>query len=227
MMLEELLELEARELEDELADHDVEDFTRRLAIRLAQAQSNPSPRTTRPVADERAKRSPLPARPVARRGLRRRPTPIVQDDPKMSSSLTFAEVRHLCETVLRSDDLDRLSDFAADYDAAGARTFACLLYTLHKRESALYWWRFAAGAEDELAAHLLAMHHAAVGYAPQARLWRAVARLLGFSPARHLPREVHKETDTPAHGLAHSVLRGSDVSRFLHEQHLPGELVTS
>ncbi|MFF3584554.1 hypothetical protein [Streptomyces mirabilis] len=65
--------------------------------------------------------------------------------------------------VLRSNDIDSLADFAAHYDPRGARTFACLLYTLDRRESALYWWRFAAGREGPLAAHLVAAHHAAVG----------------------------------------------------------------
>jgi hypothetical protein len=58
------------------------------------------------------------------------------------------QVRRVCELVLRSNDIDSLANFAGDYDPRGARTFACLLYTLDRRESALYWWRFAAGGED-------------------------------------------------------------------------------
>jgi hypothetical protein len=39
-----------------------------------------------------------------------------------------------------------MAAFDRDYDATGACAFACLLYILGRRDSALYWWRFAAGA---------------------------------------------------------------------------------
>ncbi|MFE2971671.1 hypothetical protein ACFXKC_50455 [Streptomyces sp. NPDC059340] len=78
-------------------------------------------------------------RPRTRRGLRRRPTPILTQDPATTLTAVVDHVRRLCEMVLRSNDIDSLADFAAHYDPRGARTFACLLYTLDRRESAPYW----------------------------------------------------------------------------------------
>jgi hypothetical protein len=180
----------------------------------APAQTPPA-RTTRPNAPSRGQRF--------RRGLRRRPTPIITTDPTTTATAVIAHVRRLCEVVLRSNDIDRLADFAADYDQAGARTFACLLYTLDRRESALYWWRFAAGAGDPLAAHLLAAHHAAVGRSPDARLWRAFARMMGFTTDRHLPQPVRPGTDI-AEGFAYSVPWDKEMRTFMQSPDLPREL---
>ncbi|AXE27973.1 hypothetical protein C0216_30975 (plasmid) [Streptomyces globosus] len=119
---------------------------------------------------------------------------MIVPDPSVAPAAVLAHVRALCEVVLRSEDVERLADFQDTFDQAGARTYACLLYTLGKRDSALYWWRFAAGAGDPLAAHLLAAHHAAVGLTPDARVWRAFAQMLGFTLDEHLPKPVHTET---------------------------------
>ncbi|MFI8201113.1 hypothetical protein ACIF6K_32075 [Streptomyces sp. NPDC085942] len=97
--------------------------------------------------------------------------------------------------MLRSAEIETLAAFAADYDAAGARTFGCLLYSHDKRESAMYWWRFAAGAGDPLAAHLLAAHHAAIGPTADSRAWIAFSLMLGFCPGRHVPRPVRDRTE--------------------------------
>lgn len=125
--------------------------------------------------------------------------------------------------VLRSNDIDSLADFAANYDPRGARTFACLLHTLDRRESALYWWRFAAGGEDPLVAHPLAAHHAAVGVSPDARLWRAQARMLGSSCDRHLPQPVRLSTHL-AEGFTRAVPWDTALSAFVKTDHLPREL---
>ncbi len=135
------------------------------------------------------------------------------------------DVRGLCDRVLRSDDIDLLAAFVIDFDGAGARTFACLLYTLNRLEGALFWWRFAAGTGDELAAHFLAMYHAAVGPSPDARVWRMFARFLGFTPARHLPRPVREEGDLAA-GFA-SLVRESTMVDFMNSDSLPKELIAS
>ncbi|MET9513203.1 hypothetical protein ABZX62_32995 [Streptomyces flavidovirens] len=82
-----------------------------------------------------------------------------------------------CRT--HTNDIDTLLAFDSDYDQAGARTFACRLYTLDRCESALYWWRFAAGAGDPLAAH-----HAGADCVRDARLWRIFARMLDYTPDR-------------------------------------------
>ncbi|TJZ57459.1 hypothetical protein FCH28_04445 [Streptomyces piniterrae] len=164
---------------------------------------------------------PTPVRPALQRGRRRRrPTPIVE--PTVASASVLAEAQRLCNVVLRSEDIKTLGAFAADYDAAGARTFACLLYTLKRTDGALYWWRFAAGAGDELAAHLLAVHHAAVGRRTDARVWRAIARMMGFAAERHLPSPV-RESAQLAQGFTRSW--GVNLQTFLQQSQLPRELV--
>ncbi|MFF7189675.1 hypothetical protein ACFZAR_31595 [Streptomyces sp. NPDC008222] len=236
-MLEDLLRAEAQALHRTYDSHDTDDFMRRLAVRIAQDAARP-PRVTRAVLAPAPQHSqpppptaaPVPSRPAAarprtRRGLRRRPTPILTQDPATTPSAVIDHVRRLCELVLRSNDIDSLADFAADYDPRGARTFACLLYTLDRRESALYWWRFAAGGEDPLAAHLLAAHHAAVGVSPDARLWRAQARMLGFTRDRHLPQPVRPSTQL-AEGFARAVPWNTALSTFIKTDHLPRELAS-
>ncbi|OKK08170.1 hypothetical protein AMK26_03875 [Streptomyces sp. CB03234] len=173
--------------------------------------AGPLPRTLRP--DGR----PQPRRPRARR---RRPTPINTSDPAKSQYLAFGYVTELCSTVLRSAEIDTLAAFAADYDEAGARTFGCLLYSLDKRESAMYWWRFAAGAGDPLAAHLLAAHHAATGPSTDSRAWCAFSRMLGFRADRHVPKPVRHRTEL-AENFAREIPLRDETRLFMRYPHLP------
>ncbi|MET8751379.1 hypothetical protein ABZW32_14960 [Streptomyces sp. NPDC004667] len=224
MMLEEMLKAQARALHEEYDDQDTAGFLRRLSDHIAEeAQRPPRVRVAGQLYDAPAEQE-VPAaavavrtqvmapaqvpdartrtqgsvRPRVRRPLRRRPTPIAPPDPSVSPSAVIDYVRRLCEVVLASKDVDRLHSFDKDYDQAGARTYACLLYTLGQLGAALYWWRFAAGAGDALAAHLLAAHHAAVGRTPDARVWRAFAQMLGFTND-HVPKPVHTETVLAEH----------------------------
>ncbi|MFB7275294.1 hypothetical protein [Streptomyces sp. NPDC056244] len=242
-MLEETLRAEAQVLHDMLGTHDTGDFMRRLAIRITQDASRPPRVGTAPSAPattadpEDADEAPGPAapprsfgaqpqrstRPRIRRHLRRRPAPLVAADPAAHPSAVFAHVRRLCDTVLRSDDVHTLLAFDSDYDQAGARTFACLLYTIDRHESALYWWRFAAGAGDPLAAHLLAAYHAAVGSVPDARVWRAFSRMLGYTE-QHVPQPVRVTTRT-AQGFANHAPWDSRLREFMTFDHLPDALV--
>ncbi|MFF1909486.1 hypothetical protein [Kitasatospora sp. NPDC058218] len=232
------LAAEAERLEREYADHDTEAFTRRLAQRIAEENTNPTPepdwatRTEPPAARPAPLRPPRPPRPT-RRSLRRRRRRVVlrgvvqpgllPGRPRASADLV-GELNRLCEDVLRSDQITTLADFADDYDDAGARTFACLLYALDRTDSALYWWGFAAGAGDGLAAHCLAVHHAALGTPTDARVWRTYARLVGFNPNHHLPRPVRAGTE-PARNLAVTVTHNSQLEQFLAEpEGLPQEL---
>ncbi|GAU70419.1 hypothetical protein SSP35_19_00560 [Streptomyces sp. NBRC 110611] len=216
-MVEDLLRRQAEAFSREFADHDPVAFTQLLAARIADGTGRDrDPVTRRMIGGIR----PAPVRPAPTRGRRRRrPTPIL--DQATAPAAVLTEARRLCHVVLRSKDIDTLGAFAADYDAAGARTFACLLYTLDKWDSALYWWRFAAGAGDELAAHLLAVHHAAVGRTTDARLWRTIARMMGFAPDRHLPVPV-RGTSEPAQEFARTW--DGSLQTFLRQKHLPREL---
>lgn len=186
---------------------------------LAPPTAGPSPRTVRPEG-----------RPhLQPRTRRRRPTPINTFDPKASRYLAFSYVIELCNTVLRSAEIDTLEAFAANYDEAGARTFGCLLYSLDKRESATYWWRFAAGAGDPLAAHLLAAHllaahHAATGPNADSRAWNAFSRMLGFKPDRHVPQPVRHRTELAANFAREIPLR--QEARIFLRPRLPAGLMT-
>ncbi|MFF9690510.1 hypothetical protein [Streptomyces sp. NPDC014623] len=250
-MLEDLLAERVRDMREQASRHDTDDFMDRLAARIAEDAARPArvryagsdflngldletertgdmetitqiapPANTPDPAHSRPRG---PARPLPRRGVRRRPTPIIPVDPSVSQTAVITYVRNLCETVLRSNDVDTLADFASHYDQAGARTFACLLYTLDKRESALYWWRFAAGAGDPLAAHLLAAHHAAVGRSPDARIWRTYSHMLGFTSDRHLPQPVRRHTDI-ADGFGRELPSCKEMWEFMRYPHLPQEL---
>jgi hypothetical protein len=226
-MLEDDLRAQAAALGEEFADHDDDAFTQRLADRiLAPAPTAGGARIVAPAHtggyypnDKRPSDTRPPARPR-----RRRPTPILTDDPATTPKAMFAELKRLCDMVLRSRDVDRLADFVADFDEVGARTFGCLLYAGEsRRELGLYWWRFAAGAEDTLAAHLLAVHYAAAGNTPHARLWRAMATMMGYHPDIHLPRTVR----TPANLLEDFVRETNNtgqVQTFLGMTQLPKEL---
>ncbi|WP_326794053.1 hypothetical protein OHA79_52565 (plasmid) [Streptomyces sp. NBC_00841] len=252
-MLEDLLAERVRDVQEQASRHDTDNFMNRLAAKItedagrpariryagpgsvsgpggetepgdepstvaqvAPPAQTPDPTFTRPRGSSR----PLP-RPCTRR---RRPTPIIPDDPAVSQVAVIAYVQQLCDNVLRSNDIDTLTDFAVRYDQAGARTFACLLYTLDKRDSALYWWRFAAGAGDPLAAHLLAAHHAAVGRIPDARIWRTYAHMLGFTSDRHLPQPVRQRTEiADGFGRELPLLKG-EMGEFIRSPYLPQEL---
>ncbi|MFE9334821.1 hypothetical protein [Streptomyces sp. NPDC006925] len=217
--LEELLQAESAQVEAEFADHDPSDLTRRLALRIAQAEKDNQRARNRPTVG--SLRGPSPERPLPR-GRRRRPTPIIATNPTTCPQAVVAHVRTLCDRVLHSHDLETINAFASDYDCAGARTFACLLYTLDRRDGALYWWRFAAGAGDPLAAHLLATHHAAVGWSIDARVWRHFARMLGFDPTRHLPCPVSDPSYPET--VSHPHFESSVLGPFLHSPSLPQEL---
>jgi hypothetical protein len=249
-MLEDLLAKQVRYLREHADAHDTDDFMDRLATRIAQESRRPA-RVAYAVTDTLHRHDPdrpdaqADDRPTAqlpppahgpdtttthprgstrpgRRRTRRRPGPIIVADPAAAQIAVLAYVKMLCERVLRSDDIETLADFASDYDEAGARTFACLLYGLDRLESALYWWRFAAGAGDPLAAHLLAAHHAAVGQNPDARVWRASARMLGFTD-RHLPHPVRNSTEI-AEGVALEVPWDTEMRIFMGSTRLPQEL---
>lgn len=179
-------------------------------IQVAPPASSPVPRTERPRGHARS-------RPRSRR---RRPTPINPSDPAKSQYLAFGYVTGLCSTVLCSAEIETLDAFAADYDEAGARTYGCLLYSLDKRESATYWWRFAAGAGDALAAHLLAAHHAAIGPNADSRAWDAFSRMLDFRPESHVPQPVRHRTEL-ADRFTRELPVPNEARRFLRSAHLP------
>jgi hypothetical protein len=242
----ELLARQAEAIRAQVLRHSTEDFMQRLAARIAAEAGRPArvqyasagPAVDVPHTEESTPEitqlAPPTAGPVLRttrpvgrsqprtRPRRRRPTPINSFDSRAGQTAAYGYVSELCNTVLQSAEIDTLSAFAADYDEAGARTFGCLLYSLDKRESATYWWRFAAGAGDALAAHLLAAHHAAIGPTTDSRAWKTFARWLGFRPDRHVPQPVRHRTELAP--IARELPLRPETRRFLRYPHLPDVL---
>lgn len=146
--IEEVLRAEARVVDDMVLTHDTDDFMRRLAHRIAD-QAEQSPRVGRAASENPVERSEETAptappttarhdavRPRGRRARRRRPTPVVQRDLMADPRATRAYLLDVCETVLcdvQEDEFDL-------YECDGARAFACMLYLLGRRTSAIFWW---------------------------------------------------------------------------------------
>ncbi|MEU9370452.1 hypothetical protein AB0D71_38455 [Streptomyces avermitilis] len=246
---EELLARQVAAIREQVLLHSTEDFMQRLAARIASQAKRPTrvqyasagptveadtlyseetgeiTQLAPPTAGPPSRAARPDGRPHLRpRTRRRRPTPINPIDLKASQYVAFNYVTELCSTVLRSAEIDTLDAFAADYDEAGARTFGCLLYSLDKRESATYWWRFAAGAGDALAAHLLAAHHAATGPNADSRAWCAFSRMLGFRPDRHVPQPVRHRTEL-APTFAREIPMRQEARIFLRHPRLPTGLM--
>ncbi|GGZ20085.1 hypothetical protein [Streptomyces nitrosporeus] len=230
-MLEETLRAEAQVLRDMLSTHDTDDFMRRLFARIDQTPTRgqrvqsapPDAFTAPPSFDSQTHRS---TRPAIRRGVRRRPLPFVTSDPADRPSASLNHVRRLCETVLGGEEaLTRIKAFDDTYDATGACAFACLLFVYGRKDSALYWWRFAAGADDALSAHVLAVYHAATGPVTSARAWCAYSRHLGYTAARHLPEPLRMSAAPITWEPAARTAVGQDLAKnFMTQERLPEAL---
>ncbi|MFJ7423826.1 RNA polymerase sigma factor [Streptomyces uncialis] len=153
LMLEHILRTQAQLLHEQFDNHDTDDFMRRLAARIAQesARANQAadnggtptpapPSLPRPPAPSQpghdARQATAPPRTPGRRTPRHHRPPVTVTDRSTGPATVFRHIRGLCEAVLQSEDIDTLNAFAEDYDQAGARTFACLLYLTNRRESA-------------------------------------------------------------------------------------------
>jgi len=186
MSLEERFRAERGRLDQEYRDFDDVAFLRRLARRIEDGTDEdwlrgfdfPEEIPERVVL-QAPPGSPGARRPKRRAGRRGRRGPrnawIVQ-----RGTAPRDELARLCGDILRRD-LSTVADFCEDYDATGARTFACLQYLSGRVDAAVYWWGFATGAEDALAAHCLALHATCQGQHTLTRLWNTYARWMGFS----------------------------------------------
>ncbi|MGW2107632.1 hypothetical protein [Streptomyces sp. NPDC001948] len=229
-MLEETLRAEAQVLRDMLSTYDTDDFMRRLSTRIEQTptrsqrvQTAPPDATVAPPSfDTQPHRS---TRPAIRRGTRRRPLPFVTSDSADRPTASLDHVRRLCETILCTEGVTALMEaFDNDYDATGACAFACLLFILGRKDGALYWWRFAAGADHALSAHVLAVYHAATGPLTSARAWCAYSRHLGYAADQHLPQPLRLFA-APIQEPEHTAFVGQNlVEHFVTKERLPEAL---
>lgn len=77
-------------------------------------------------------------------------------------------------------------------DDDGALRFACLLFLVDEREGARFWWGFAAGAGNAIAAQCLHLYHLARGELRDADHWAlqaatAESPVVPRTPARRSP----------------------------------------
>ncbi len=75
--------------------------------------------------------------------------------------------------VARPDALHEMSQFIGErvLDPDGALVLGCILYLAGRTDSAAFWWQFAAGAGDTMAACCLVLHHLALGEIWEADWW--------------------------------------------------------
>ncbi|MCK1794838.1 hypothetical protein MTQ01_02125 [Streptomyces sp. XM4193] len=82
-------------------------------------------------------------------------------------------LRTLCRVVVGRDGAPHeLQCFLAQrlLEPDGARVLGCVLH-LAGRDSAQFWWQFAAGAGDWIATYCLRLHHLSMGETVEARFW--------------------------------------------------------
>jgi len=152
---DEALQARRHALDHAFADYDPEAATRRLAARIVRERLltslAPAATGTAPIPD--------PAATVGERAA--------------------VEVEHLCRVVIaRPDTATLLGDFVDHHAPAGATVFGCLLHLTGRPDAAVFWWRFAAGAEHAEAMRFLVLNHHARGEA------RPV-----YDPGVHPPRD--------------------------------------
>ncbi|GAA4962954.1 MULTISPECIES: hypothetical protein [Streptomyces] len=122
------------------------------------------------------------------------------------------------ELIRRTDAAGHLARIAdVPYDADGALYFGCLLNLAQEPESALWWWQFAAGADNATAAYCLHLHHLLRGELRDADHWA--------HQALHLDDDIHLTPTNPwpTRRLPHPTLALREaVERLRVEEELAG-----
>jgi hypothetical protein len=181
MSIEEAMGQQRVVLAQEMDAWDLDGFVARLGKRIAAEQKD-----TRPA---RRTRAPKPPRPVPARPKPSRPGR-TQCAPPVSSPLLSdeEELQQLCEDAVTVPEVKSLLErFLTECEPSGARVFACLLYLANRAEHALFWWRFASGAEDGRAAYFMTLHSRSRGQDLQINTWAEYTRELDFDPEQHWP----------------------------------------
>ncbi|MFI0260282.1 hypothetical protein ACH4OW_14770 [Streptomyces sp. NPDC017056] len=187
--IEDVMNTERNQVQRELDAWDLEAFVAKLGQRIAVVQQQPRRQrhTKTPQPPRPAPSRPTPSRPGRGNG------PSILRPPVHSEW----ELQRLCEDAVTVPEVRALLErFLIDFDPCGARVFACLLYLADRADHALFWWRFASGAEDGLAAYCMALHSSAVGEKRQLSTWTRYIRDLAFDPARHWPQPKKNSTIT-------------------------------
>ncbi|MGW5442735.1 hypothetical protein [Streptomyces asiaticus] len=96
-----------------------------------------------------------------------------QPDEKLLEDAVGA-LRAVCRTVVGDEGaLQEMSSFIGDrtLEPDGAVILGCVLQLAAREDSARFWWQFAAGAGNTIAAYCLYLHHLALGEGPAADCW--------------------------------------------------------
>lgn len=145
------------------------------------------------VAARLAGAAPPPARPR---------TPTIPPGYRHLASPAARNLRALCQAVLNRPDaigcLEPLSDSRVP-EPDGARVLACILYLAACEDSARFWWQYAAGAGDQVAAYSLYLHHQSMGEDDDAEWWYD---LTTATPATLDESSTRAEIATALHVLA-------------------------
>ncbi|WP_159392573.1 hypothetical protein [Streptomyces niveus] len=106
------------------------------------------------------------------------PAPAVPSEPERVDPAAERGLQTLCETVVCSalGSLSDQDDFLTSTmpDPPAARVLGCVLQlsgSSDARESARFWWQYAAGGGDPAASYCLYLHHLALGEDGEARWW--------------------------------------------------------
>ncbi|GAB2607113.1 hypothetical protein GCM10027168_44940 [Streptomyces capparidis] len=205
MSFEDALNQQGQALQRRMAGWDMEAFLHRLEERIiAEAPACEEP----PAAEigEPARhpnpdgRAPTPARPRPRTGEARRHRVLrAVAHRAVAVRLSDDEQLHrLCQDAIAvQEGTDLLEQFIATFNPHGARIFACMLYLADRAEHALFWWRFACGGEDGLAAYCLTLHSRAIGDTHQMKAWSTAACDLRFNPEQHWPQPSRDKAPDP------------------------------
>jgi hypothetical protein len=91
------------------------------------------------------------------------------------NTATAQDLTTLCESVLAHTGAESLQEeFDTDQipAAPGARILGCILHLADDTDGARMWWQYAAGADDNIAAYCLYLHHVSLGELHVADRWR-------------------------------------------------------
>lgn len=87
------------------------------------------------------------------------------------------QLRQACTTLLAGEDaVDKLHAFDEYRDPDGATVLAALLYLTGHEKGAFFWWGYAAGAGEPIAAWYMATHHVAHRDQHAAQRWLHLAK---------------------------------------------------
>ncbi|MDX2819230.1 hypothetical protein PV410_43080 [Streptomyces sp. PA03-5A] len=83
------------------------------------------------------------------------------------------DLRALCETLVTHTPASTVADFITDQvpEPRSALVLACVLQLTDTDDGARFWWQYAAGAGQAIAAYCLYLHHLALGERTTADWW--------------------------------------------------------